>query len=86
MLYIIGLGLNDERDLGERARRIAQKAECYCELYTSRWFGSIPNLQALIKNKIQLVNRAFLEEGSERFIESAKKRKMTEANFNALIF
>ena len=76
MLYIIGLGLNDERDLGERARRIAQKAECYCELYTSRWFGSIPNLQALIKNKIQLVDRSFLEEGQERFIENARKRKI----------
>ena len=76
MLYIIGLGLNDEQDLGERAIRVAQSAECYCELYTSRWFGSIPNLQAKIKNKIELVKRKTLEEGSESFVERARRRKI----------
>jgi diphthine methyl ester synthase len=78
MLYIIGLGLNDERDIGERAKKAAEASvECYCELYTSKWFGSIPNLQAEIKNKIQIVNRKFLEEDSEKFIEKARKSKIT---------
>jgi len=76
MLYLIGLGLNDERDVGERAKRIAEFAECYCELYTSQWFGSIPNLQAKIKNNIEIIDRKFLEEGMENFIEKARRRKI----------
>jgi diphthine methyl ester synthase len=76
MLYIVGLGLNDERDIGCRAKKIAESAECYCELYTSKWFGSIPNLQAEIKNSIKIVDRKFLEEGSDRFIENAKRKKV----------
>lgn len=76
VLYLIGLGLNDERDLGSRAKKIAENAECYCELYTSKWFGSIANLQAEVKNRIKIVDRKFLEEEADKFVEKARKKRI----------
>jgi diphthine synthase len=73
MLYLIGLGLNDENDLTLKAIEIAKKCDCYCELYTSIWNGSLENLKNLIGKEIKVLRRKDLEEGQEIFIENARK-------------
>jgi len=73
MLYLIGLGLNDEKDLTLKAIEIAKRCECYCELYTSIWNGSLENLNNLIGKEIKLLKRKDLEEGQELFLEKAKQ-------------
>jgi diphthine synthase len=73
MLYLIGLGLNDEKDLTLKAVEIAKKCECYCELYTSIWKGSLENLKNIIGKDVILLKRKDLEDGQEAFLEKAKK-------------
>lgn len=73
MLYLIGLGLNDEKDLTLKAIEIAKKCDCFCELYTSIWKGSLENLKNLIGKDVKLLKRKDLEEGQETFLEKAKK-------------
>jgi len=76
MLYLIGLGLNDEKDLTLKAIEIAKKCECFCELYTSLWQGSIENLEELIGKKVKILKRKDLEENSEVLIEKSKKNNI----------
>jgi diphthine synthase len=73
MLYLIGLGLNDEEDLTLKAIETAKKCDCYCELYTSVWQGSLENLKNLIGKEIKILKRKDLEEGQELFLEKAKQ-------------
>jgi diphthine synthase len=73
MLYLIGLGLNDEKDLTLKAIEMAKDCECYCELYTSIWQGSLENLKNLIGKEIKVLKRKNLEEGQEIFLENAKQ-------------
>jgi diphthine synthase len=72
MLYLIGLGLNDEKDLTLKAIETAKKCECFTELYTSVWKGSLENLKEIIRKDIKVLNRKDLEENLELFIEKAK--------------
>lgn len=74
MLYLIGLGLGDEKDISLRALEIGKKCECYIELYTSKWFGSIDGLSKLIGKKIKLLKRKDLEENLDLFIKLAVER------------
>ncbi len=73
MLYLIGLGLNDENDLTLKAVETARKCECFIELYTSVWKGSLDNLKEIIKKDIKVLNRTDLEENLELFIEKTKE-------------
>jgi diphthine synthase len=73
MLYLIGLGLNDEKDLSLKAMEIAKKCECYAETYTSIWQGSLENLEKMVGRGIQILKRKDLEEKSDILIEKAKK-------------
>ncbi|NIO44257.1 MAG: diphthine synthase [Candidatus Aenigmarchaeota archaeon] len=73
MLYLIGLGLNDETDLTLKAIEAVKKCECFIELYTSVWKGSLENLKEIIKKDIKILNRKDLEENLELFIENAKE-------------
>ena len=73
MLYLIGLGLNDEKDLTLKAVEIAKKCDCYCELYTSIWNGSLENLKNLIGTDIKPLKRKNLEEEQEIFLEKTKE-------------
>lgn len=73
MLYLIGLGLNDENDLTLKTIEIAKKCECYCELYTSIWQGSMENLEKIIGKEIKVLKRKDLEEEQEIFLEKAKQ-------------
>ena len=73
MLYLIGLGLNDEKDLTLKGLEIARNCECYAELYTSVWHGSFEGLKNLVGKDIKLLKRGDLEEGQGTLLEQAKK-------------
>ncbi len=73
MLYLIGLGLWDEKDLSLRGVEACRKCkEVYAELYTARWGGSLPNLEKTIGKKIHLLERTDLEDDSPELIKKAK--------------
>jgi diphthamide biosynthesis methyltransferase len=75
MLYLIGLGIWDEKDLSLRGKEACKKAkEIYAELYTARWGGSLKNLEKLVGKKIQLLERKDLEDKSAKLVEKAKSR------------
>lgn len=73
MLYLIGLGLNDEKDLTLRAIETAKKCDCFIELYTSVWKGSLDKLKEILGKDIKILKRNDLEENLDLFIEKAKK-------------
>jgi diphthine synthase len=73
MLYLISLGLNDEKDLSVRALEAAKKCDrLYCEFYTSRPNTSIEKLSELAGMGVTELGRGDLEENSRRFLEEAK--------------
>jgi diphthine synthase len=75
MLYLIGLGIWDEKDLSLRGKEACKKAkEIYAELYTARWGGSLKNLEKLVGKKIQLLERKDMEDKSAKLVEKAKSR------------
>lgn len=74
MLYLIGLGLNDERDLTLKAVDIAKKCDCYIEMYTSHWHGSLRNLESIVGREIKVLKRKDLEEGLEDIMREAKEK------------
>lgn len=76
MLYLIGLGLHDEKDLTLKAIETAKDCDCFIELYTSVWKGSLENLKKLVGKDIHVLKRKDLEENLESFIEKAKKKNI----------
>ncbi len=73
MLYLIGLGLNDEKDLTLKAVEIARKCDCYCELYTSVWHGTLEGLKAVLGRKVTLLKRKDIEDDQDIILTKAKK-------------
>jgi diphthine synthase len=75
MLYLIGLGIWDEKDLSLRGMEACKKCkEIYAELYTARWGGSLKNLEKIIGKKIQLLERKGLEDDSKKLVEKARAK------------
>lgn len=74
MLYLMGLGLGDEKDLTLREMEIARSCECFCELYTNKWAGSLQNLEKLIGKKITLLKRADAEGKVSNILGLAEKK------------
>jgi len=73
MLTLIGLGLNDEKDLTLRGIETARNADkVFIELYTGLWHGSIENLEEIIGKKIVEMDRKDLEDSSDKFLNQAK--------------
>lgn len=78
MLYLIGLGLYDEKDLSLRATEVLKKSdEVYVELYTSYFNGSLENLENLTGKKIVVLKRADIEEKPTPLIEKARARDVS---------
>jgi diphthine synthase len=73
MLYLIGLGLHDEKDISLRAVEVAKKCACYCELYTNKWYGSLDNLSKIIGKKVQLLERYDVEDDLQLLLNTAKQ-------------
>jgi len=75
MLYLVGLGIWDEKDLSLRSIEACKKSkEVYMELYTARWRGSLKNLEKITGKKIKILERPDLEEKSLSLIEKAKTK------------
>ncbi len=75
MLYLVGIGF-EEKDISLKGLEIARKAqECYAELYTSDWKGSLENLEKIIGKKIVKLERSDLEENLEKWLEKIKNKK-----------
>jgi diphthine synthase len=73
MLYLIGLGIWDEKDISLKGVEACKKCkEVYAELYTARWGGSLKSLEKIIGKKIQLLERTSLEDDSSQLIKKAK--------------
>ncbi len=62
MLYLIGLGLNDENDLSLKAVNAMKKCDyIFIELYTNKWLGDINKLEAVSGKKIKTLERIGVE-------------------------
>ena len=75
MLYLIGLGF-EEKDLTLKAIEIAKNCDCYLELYTSYWKGSISDLERTIGKEIKQLKRKDLEEDSDKLIHEARRKNI----------
>lgn len=74
MLYLISIGLYDEKDMSIRALETAKRCQkLYVEFYTNRTFATIDRLEKLIGRPVFELNRSDLEEKSDKIIEEAKK-------------
>lgn len=74
MLYIIGTGLNDYRDISLRSLEILRKADkIYQECYTCIQLGSFDELEKMIDKKITMADRRMVEETNEIVDEARDK-------------
>jgi len=75
MLYFIGLGLYDEKDISVKGVDALKTVdEIYAEFYTAKLFGgSISSLEDTVGSKIRILTREEVEEDN-LIIEQAKKR------------
>lgn len=72
MLWIIGLGIGDEKDISVRGVEACRKADrVYAELYTARWNGDLRSLEKMIGKKIVALQRKDLEEDSGKLVKEA---------------
>ena len=73
MLYLIGLGL-DKKDLSLNALEAIKKCKkIYFENYTNVMPYSIKDFEKVIKRKISIADRKFVEENEKLFEESRKE-------------
>jgi diphthine synthase len=74
MLYLIGIGLWDEKDISVKAKEIIcrTKTRVYLETYTSKLSVSREELEKTYEKPIKLLDREGIEQGSSELIEKAK--------------
>ena len=77
MLYLISLGLADEKDMSLRALETAKKCDSlYIELYTTKLEITIEKLSKLVGKKVVLLDRSGMEEASGKLIKEAKEKNV----------
>ena len=77
MLNIIGIGLNDEKDITLKGLKTIQNSDfIYLENYTSKLNIPIQKLEKLYNKKIILANRELVEQSGE-IISNAKKHTVS---------
>ena len=75
MLYLIGIGLGNEKDITLNGIEALKKSDyIYLENYTSNIGFEIENLEKLISKKIILVNRKKMEEEINSILDQAKEK------------
>jgi len=75
-LYIIGIGLNDEKDITVKGLDAVKKADfVYLESYTSKLSVGVDKLEKFYKKKIILADRELVEKESEKTIIHNAKQK-----------
>ena len=74
-LYIIGLGLGDEKDISVRGLEIVKKCDrVYLENYTSLLQCSVADLEKFYGKKIILANREKTEQQSKEILKEAERK------------
>jgi len=77
MLYLISLGLCDEKDMSLKALEAAKKCESlYIELYTTKLETTVEKLSKLVGKKIVELDRSGMEENSNKLIKEAKTKNV----------
>lgn len=75
MLYLISLGLYDEKDISLKALETAKKCnKLYLELYTTSMNTSAGKLSKLIGKPVQEIPREGLENRSNQLLQEAKSK------------
>jgi diphthine synthase len=75
MLYLIGLGLWDQRDMPLRGLEAIKKCDAvYVEFYTNKWTGNLEGLEKATGKKIILLKRGDVE--SEKITDEAKTKNV----------
>jgi len=78
MLILIGLGLGNEKALTlEGLEYLKNSDKIYLEAYTSKWYGSVEDLEKMIGKKINLLKRSDLEENSDKILEEANNKDVS---------
>jgi diphthine synthase len=76
MLYLIGLGLNDEKDISVKGLDVVKKCDVvYLENYTAVLNAKISDLEIFYGKKITLANRELVEKDVEKTILANAKTK-----------
>jgi diphthine synthase len=76
-LYIIGIGLNDEKDITLKGlERVRKCDKIYLESYTSILQCNVYELEKLYGKKIILANREKCEQGEEDIVNEAKEKEV----------
>ena len=74
-LYLIGLGLGDEKDISVKGLEIIKKCDVvYAENYTSILQTTTEKLEQFYGKKIILASREISEQGAEKIILEAQKK------------
>ncbi|KAJ9624024.1 diphthine synthase [Taxawa tesnikishii (nom. ined.)] len=74
MLYIIGLGLADEKDISVKGLEVVRKAErVYLEAYTAILLVDKEQLEAYYGRSIVIADREMVESSSEEIMKDADK-------------
>ncbi len=77
MLYLIGLGLHDEKDVSLKGIEAAKGCDkLYAEFYTSPWQGSLKALEGSVGRSIVTLRRSDLEEKSKKLIDEAEGKEV----------
>ncbi len=73
-LYLIGLGLHDERDITVKGLEIIKACKkVYFETYTSKLNTAQANMEKIYEKKITAIPRSFVEEDAHKLLQEAKK-------------
>jgi len=76
-LYIIGIGLNDEKDITVKGLEIVKKCDhVYLEHYTSILQCSKMDLEKFYGKKLVLADREMTEQGTEKIVNEAKNKRV----------
>lgn len=77
-LYIIGLGLNDEKDISVKGLEAIKKSELvFLEYYTSILGSSVTKLEDFYGKKIIIAHRNMVESDSDKILEPAKTKNVS---------
>ena len=76
-LYIIGIGLSDEKDISIKALEIVKRcSKIYLENYTSILTVPVSNLEEFYGKKLILADRDLVEKNAEIILKDAKKEEV----------
>jgi len=78
MLYLISLGLHDEKDISLKALEAVKSCErLYLELYTNKMFTSSKKLSEIVGKEVIEIKRSSLEENIDKIIKEAQLKNIS---------